>query len=88
MADGTVGPLYIETSKPYPLEIVKNFLLISSLNIFLSKQNRRGETGTIAFLEYSFSKKTFVPNDYIISDNEASFKTELVKEIEKGNVTF
>jgi hypothetical protein len=44
------------------------------------KGERRGEEGVIAAFEYQKARGSFSKGDVVISDNEASFDTELMKE--------
>jgi len=80
VADGTVGPLYIESNKPIPRDL--NLPPQTHIEYIPRKQYRRGERGTISYLEKCFSNKTFVDRDLVLCDNESSFKTELVKDLE------
>jgi hypothetical protein len=83
VSDGTTGPLYIQTRKPIPSDIeLPPETYIEYIPKTKKSSDRRGEEGVIAFLETSFRKNTFVNYDMIISDNEASFKTDLVKAME------
>ena len=85
VADGTLGPLFIETKKPFPIEVMERLPRETYVEYVPAKSARRGERGTIAYLEKSFSQKTYVDRDMILSDNESSFKTELVKDLESSH---
>lgn len=85
VADGTIGPLYIETNKPFDSEILERLPPETYAEYIPPKTVRRGERGTIAYLEKSFSNRTYVKKDMVLSDNEASFKTELVRDLEHSH---
>jgi len=48
------------------------------------KTDRRGERGYLAYLEKSCQNKTLVVGDFLLSDNETSFKTDLATDFEKS----
>ncbi len=77
VADGTVGPLYLETN-------VKNHTL-SNLNSeygykkYLSRSSKkRGEKGMLLFLRTCVEDNYLNPGDVLMTDNESSFKTKSV----------
>ena len=77
VADGTVGPLYLETN-------VKNHTLCN-LNSeygyikYLSRSaKKRGEKGMLLFLQTCVEANYLNPGDVLMTDNESSFKTKSV----------
>jgi hypothetical protein len=83
VADGTLGPLYIESRKPFPLDLrVPSETYVEYIPKTKKKSERRGEEGMIGYLENSFRNTTLVANDMLLSDNEPSFKTELIRDME------
>lgn len=84
-ADGTIGPLYLETRKKFPASLLN----LLPENTYLSynpptkkKGERRGEKSTCAYLNKSFELGTFRTRSMLLSDNEASFKTQKCRELE------
>lgn len=87
VADGSIGHLYIETSKKFPNSIVSQLPPATHLCYIpptRGKSDRRGEKGTLAFLEYCCSPRVDMirKGELGLSDNESSFKTEWVRDFE------
>jgi len=85
VANGTLGPLYIESSVK---KNVKNVTYDSKKGdvVFLHKHTRRrGETGMLNFIENCVADKTLLEGDLLLTDNEASFKTKKVLKLLKKN---
>lgn len=82
VGDGTVGPIYLDTSSKFPAKIQlppETFLqyLPKTRNV----NDRRGEKGFLAFLEQNTSDKSLVKGDLLLSDAEKAFNTELVNDL-------
>ncbi len=87
VGNGTLGPLYIETATKYKKNIddkLPESTYLEYIPPTKNKKDRRGERGFIAYLEKCFSLKTLSKGDLLLTDNEASFKTELVKDLESS----
>lgn len=80
VANGTLAPIYIESKEKFSnhLQLPKNEGHIEYLPPKGVK--RRGEHGVIACMEYQKSVKTFSKGDILISDAEAAFDTEDVRD--------
>jgi len=78
VGNGTLSPLYIETSRKFgqhdkiPPDVHLEYL---PRNTF-----RRGETGVLRCLKFQTRNDFFQRGDLILTDNEASFKTEKVRK--------
>jgi hypothetical protein len=77
-----MGPLYLETTvKKHSLTNVNSeFAYIKYLS---KKEKRRGEKGSLLFLETCVEYNYLNPGDVLITDNESSFKTKSVKKFLK-----
>jgi hypothetical protein len=88
VANGTLGPLYIETSKTYEnsiLELLPPETFLEYIPKTKDKKSRRGERGYVAFMEKSFGDHTLNEGDLFITDNEKSLKTELGRDLETSH---
>lgn len=81
VSDGTTGPIFLTTDKKFNDNIeMPPECYIEYIPATKKISERRGERGMLAFLEKSISDTTLVPGDLLLSDNEASFKTQLVED--------
>lgn len=87
VGNGTVGPLYLETKEKFSFEDVRlsedsqvSYLRPTDKKAKKKKDDiGRGEEGMLSFLAFHKKRKTYSPGDIIITDNEKSFNTELVR---------
>jgi hypothetical protein len=84
LGDGTLGPFYLEISvKKHTLtNIGSDYGYLTYLS---KKENRRGETGYLQFLETCIEDGYLNRGDLLLTDNERSFKTKAVKRLLKRN---
>lgn len=79
VADGTLGPLYLETStKKHLLTGIKSdyaYIVHTKIN-----EKRRGETGFFRFLKTCLEDNYLNRGDVLLTDNEASFKTPKIRK--------
>jgi hypothetical protein len=82
VADGSVGPLYLETNvKKHALNNINSEY--GYIKYLSKKEKRRGEKGFLLFLETCVEYKYLNEGDVLLSDNESSFKTKAVKKFLK-----
>lgn len=77
VADGTCGPVYLQSSQRASL-VLRNYFRNVTIDFVPLKCARRGEEGMLAFLNQCIGDGTLVRGDLLLSDNEPSFKTKAV----------
>lgn len=80
VGNGTVLPLYLQVRESFVDSFCLENCRVDYVKKAKSKKDRRGEEGILAALEFQKKMKSFSPGDVIISDNEPSFNTDLVKD--------
>jgi len=89
VADGTLGPFYLETSVKKYAEFGNAGTRYGFIKYLKKKEFRRGEAGYLAYLQTCVDHHYLNPGDLLLSDNESSFKTEKVKNfLEKNQIHY
>lgn len=83
VADGTLGPLYVETNFNFGSIDDKDLPKETYLHYLPKNTKRRGESGFLHYLKHCVRTKSLVKQDLLITDNERSFKTLKVKSYEE-----
>jgi hypothetical protein len=83
VGNGTVGGFYALVDKQ---QISGDVIAAEDSKVLmLPNTNRRGERSTLAYLEWCVAKGYLVAGDLILTDNEASFKTDEVRNFLNDN---
>ena len=84
IANGTLAPLFMITK----MRFLEQYQFSDPTKAYLEyipptkhRNDRRGERGIVAYLEYHQRLKTFKRGDVLISDSEFAMDTELVRDI-------
>jgi transposase len=85
VANGTLGPIYIESTVKKHVLGYKMKKEVGNVVHLAKNTTRRGETGCLKFIKTCIKNETLIPGDLLLTDNEASFKTEAVKKLLKEN---
>lgn len=85
VADGTLGPLYLETNTKKYAEFVNVKTDYGYIVYRPKNEKKRGEKGMLDFLLTCVRDGYLNPGDLLLTDNESSFKTDKVLKYVKKN---